>query len=514
VNSWRCGRLILTVLLFLMPVVGVLAGSGVESAAAGLAGPQTAHGSAFTLLEEPDGGIWAWGIFRVGQLGDGMTAGDPAPHTITASAGVGGSISPSGAVPVADGADQAFTITADPGYQIADVLVDGSPAGALAAYTFTAVNADHSISASFALAPHTITASAGVGGSISPSGAVPVADGADQAFTITADPGYQIADVLVDGVSVGAVTAHTFKAVSANHTISASFTSATFTITPSAGANGSISPDTTQTVAYGADRAFTITPAIGHYVADVLVDGVSVGAVTTYTFKAVTANHTISASFAPGVQTRLSLGVGEAVVDYGSSTLLTGGLYDTSDPLREVGMGGRPVAVQSASSATGPWVDLETLTTSSVAGSVGTCAVTVMPTSSTYYRLRFAAEVGVGYGGSLSLVVRVGVRPLLGTPQVPESVRAGRSFPVYGSLSPQLPAGQKTVDIKVYRYKNRHWVFQRHATATNADSGDDTTYSVKVKLFTKGNYRFRASIAPTVTWAGDITGYSTRLKVR
>jgi len=69
----------------------------------------------------------------------------------------------------------------------------------------------------------TITASAGAHGSITPSGAVSVADGASQTFTVTPDAGYQVADVLVDGGSVGAVTSYTFNDVTANHTIAASF---------------------------------------------------------------------------------------------------------------------------------------------------------------------------------------------------------------------------------------------------------------------------------------------------
>jgi hypothetical protein len=73
--------------------------------------------------------------------------------------------------------------------------------------------------------------------------------------------------------------------------------STSYTITASAGSNGSISPTGAVTVASGASRAFTITPATGYRVASVLVDGASVGAVTSYTFSNVTANHTISASF-------------------------------------------------------------------------------------------------------------------------------------------------------------------------------------------------------------------------
>ena len=74
---------------------------------------------------------------------------------------------------------------------------------------------------------YTIAATAGEGGSITPNGDVSVKEGASQTFAITADNGYEIADVLVDGSSVGAVESYTFSDVKANHTISASFSKTT-----------------------------------------------------------------------------------------------------------------------------------------------------------------------------------------------------------------------------------------------------------------------------------------------
>ena len=71
---------------------------------------------------------------------------------------------------------------------------------------------------------YTITATAGEGGSITPAGEVSVKEGASQTFTITASEGYAIADVLVDGQSVGAVDSYTFENVTTNHTIAALFT--------------------------------------------------------------------------------------------------------------------------------------------------------------------------------------------------------------------------------------------------------------------------------------------------
>ena len=74
---------------------------------------------------------------------------------------------------------------------------------------------------------YTITATAGEGGSITPNGDVSVKEGASQTFAVAADNGYEIADVLVDGNSVGAVETYTFDEVKANHTISASFSKTT-----------------------------------------------------------------------------------------------------------------------------------------------------------------------------------------------------------------------------------------------------------------------------------------------
>ena len=70
---------------------------------------------------------------------------------------------------------------------------------------------------------YTIKATAGTGGSISPSGNVSVREGRDQAFTITPDKGYAVANVKIDGRSIGAVKSYTFENVRRNHTIEVSF---------------------------------------------------------------------------------------------------------------------------------------------------------------------------------------------------------------------------------------------------------------------------------------------------
>ena len=74
---------------------------------------------------------------------------------------------------------------------------------------------------------YTIKATAGAGGSISPSGNVSVREGGDQTFTITPGKGYAVANVKIDGKSIGAVKSYTFENVSSPHTIEAIFVKGT-----------------------------------------------------------------------------------------------------------------------------------------------------------------------------------------------------------------------------------------------------------------------------------------------
>jgi subtilisin family serine protease len=87
---------------------------------------------------------------------------------------------------------------------------------------------------------------------------------------------------------------------SPNRLLNINFPLPSFTISASAGPNGSISPSGSVAVARGSSKTFTITPAPGYVVNAVVVDGVNEGAVTTYTFANVEAAHSISVTFKPG----------------------------------------------------------------------------------------------------------------------------------------------------------------------------------------------------------------------
>jgi len=147
---------------------------------------------------------------------------------------------------------------------------------------------------------YTITASSDPNGKIAPSGTISVPEKGSQAFDIMPNSGYSIEDVLVDNQSVGALSRYVFSNVTANHTIYAKFVSntiPTYTIVASASSGGKIQPDGSIVVRKGNSQKFVMIPDSGYMIDDVIVDGKSVGSVSSYTFTSVSANHGISAIF-------------------------------------------------------------------------------------------------------------------------------------------------------------------------------------------------------------------------
>jgi len=151
---------------------------------------------------------------------------------------------------------------------------------------------------SFSVNP-AISASAGAGGYINPTGNVSVNYFGSQSFNITANTGYSIIDVIADNISLGPVSIYTFTGVQAAHTITAIFAINTYNISVSVGAGGSISPSGSVSVNYGDSQTFNVTASADYYIVDVLVNAGSVGAVNSYTFTNVQSPNIISAIFAP-----------------------------------------------------------------------------------------------------------------------------------------------------------------------------------------------------------------------
>jgi len=327
---------------------------------------------------------------------------------INALSNTGGTITPSGDIAVNYGADQAFTITPEIGYHIADVKVDGVSVGAVSTYIFHNVTTDHTIEATFAINTYTldvtvvgngsvtkdpdqqtydhgtivtltatpdtgyhfvswsgdvpsghetdnpltitmdsdksitatfvintyiITASADEHGSVTPVNQV-VNYGDPVSVTIIPDSGYCLASLIdncTDVTSLVSGNTYIIPSVKENHTIMATFVINTYTVTITAGYGGSITPYGAVIVCYDGTQAFVITPNQGYHIREVLIDGMSIGAVSSYTFTNVTTNHTIEAFFEINTYTiTTTVGSGGSIspsgiviVNYGDSKTFT-----------------------------------------------------------------------------------------------------------------------------------------------------------------------------------------------
>lgn len=184
-----------------------------------------------SFLENDTDPVPSSGVLPGGEAEDytiSISNGGSLDPIITVTAGANGTITPDGApdgaVIVTSGNDQSFTIAPQTDFFVEDVTVDGLSVGPVLSYDFTNVIINHTIHATFApFVTHAITATAGLNGSINPSGIVLVGESTDQSFVILADPGYKVAAILVDGGTVGNVSSYTFSNVTAAHTIAASF---------------------------------------------------------------------------------------------------------------------------------------------------------------------------------------------------------------------------------------------------------------------------------------------------
>jgi hypothetical protein len=223
----------------------------------------------------------------------------PADYLLTVDTVAGGSVilNPDGGV-YEQTTQVMLTASAESGWEFSGW--DGDITGSQNPVSVT-MNADMHVTPIFTeleqVVTYTITSSSGPNGSITPVGTTSITQGANQSYSISPDSNYHIRDVQVDGVSVGAKSSYTFLNVTTSHTITAFFDINTYMITASSTTNGSILPFGSVPVVHGDSQTFTIAAAPGYSIAEVVVDDSSMGAVTSYSFTNIVANHTISASF-------------------------------------------------------------------------------------------------------------------------------------------------------------------------------------------------------------------------
>jgi hypothetical protein len=205
-------------------------------------------------------------------------------------------ISPNAAKTVVTGSALLFTATPNTGYGVSGWLLDGNIVQAgKTTYTLSNIAANHTVQVRFGVQTFSVTPTAGANGLISPNAAKRVVYGSALLFTATPGSGYVVTDWSVDGniVQTGKMT-YTLSNITADHTVFVTFNPLSCNITPSAGANGNISPNTAQTVPAGTSLSFTATPNTGYGISGWLLDGniVQVGG-STYTLNNIIADHTV-----------------------------------------------------------------------------------------------------------------------------------------------------------------------------------------------------------------------------
>ena len=151
---------------------------------------------------------------------------------------------------------------------------------------------------------YTINVTTDYGSSVSGSYPDTVVEGSNKYLHISKRQGYKLTSVILDDSSQtipsqteasGEVMTISLENITSNHNLVVTSEPFKYTITTSAGSNGSITPSAT--VNYGSSKTINISPSTGYEVNEVIVDGVNKGKITTYTFNNITDNHTISVTF-------------------------------------------------------------------------------------------------------------------------------------------------------------------------------------------------------------------------
>ena len=240
----------------------------------------------------------------------------PAPSekvSLTVEANEGGKVDPAGTTEVSRGSTVAISIEADKGYVIDDVKIDGESVK-ISNTIDVKMDADRKVLVSFVKEDethHTVSISANARvevkttggeidfGSVIPSGIVKVKPGSSLKISVVLKDGFEVEDFVVDGKSVGKATTYTIEDIRKSMDVSISVVQNVdgFVIKASAGNGGKITPSGDVKVEKGKDATFKFDANSGYAVKEVTVDGKKVTASGSYTFKAVSENHTIAVTF-------------------------------------------------------------------------------------------------------------------------------------------------------------------------------------------------------------------------
>ena len=263
------------------------------------------------------------------------------------------------------------------------------------------------------------------------------------------------------------------------------FTIVPLAITPTAGAGGSISPGTVQTVKPGASSTFTVTPKSGYRISNVKVDGVSKGAIAVYTFSDVVVSHTITASFA-ATSTSISLSTrSNSSLGY-KMTFQVGGHFKVGS----AGTAKQRVILQSRA----PGEMFTDTSQRATTGTGGRFTFSVQPSATTHYRVRFAAANG--YGGShapTSVYAKPRVRVTRSTSWM--SLSRSKKYYSRGFISPRhANADSNKIRIRAYKrgVHGRYYYVKSFMASYAYFNSARTEYKAAVRLTSRGTWKLVA----------------------
>lgn len=234
-------------------------------------------------------------------------------YTMTAEASQGGVITPNGVQVVNYGDDVDYEIVANQGWYIAQTVIDGVTTNYTQAddvvtltVSFTAIDTNHEVSVLFDQFMYNITGTVGANGTVNGETTInaTLPYGSNYGLTITPADNYQVADVVVDGASVGAVNFYEFINITADHIVNVTFEATMYTLTATSNTEGCTITPATTTVQAGSDVNYTLTVANGYHLENVIANGQEVAVTNNaFTISNVQSDYTIFANFAPNYVT-------------------------------------------------------------------------------------------------------------------------------------------------------------------------------------------------------------------
>jgi hypothetical protein len=191
------------------------------------------------------------------------------------------------------------------------------------------------------------------------------------------------------------------------------------------------------------------------------------------------------------------------IITYGHGVTLNGTLMSNG-----AAVAGLWVDVAQATTQSGSYEVLIKVTAPTGPYATGTYSIAVMPLQTMYYRFQWAGDAT--YAAKNSDVIPVQVKPSLGKPTYPSSVKSGKKFKVSGTVKPGEGISP-TVKVKAYR-KNSNGVYESYKSYTS--TVNDTDYKVSIKINKTGKYKFKATTAGSAQFAAGESGWSSVLTVK